>query len=43
MSFPILSLREQTEQSAKLDQIICANLACLCVSARRQEDISYGG
>jgi len=36
------ALREQTEQSAKLDQIIWANLACLCVSARRQEDIGYG-
>jgi|GEM_PF-5527965 len=41
------------EQSAKLDQITClrrgfggqvwANLACLCVDARRQEDIGYGG
>ncbi|HHR85847.1 MAG TPA: SAM-dependent DNA methyltransferase, partial [Candidatus Acetothermia bacterium] len=37
------ALREQQKQSAKLDQIIWANLACLCVDARRQEDIGYGG
>ncbi len=26
-----------------LDKLIAANLACLCVSARRQKDIGYGG
>jgi hypothetical protein len=27
----------------KLDRIIWVNLACLCVAARRQEDIGCGG
>jgi len=27
----------------KLDELIWANLACLCVSARRQEEVGYGG
>jgi type I restriction enzyme M protein len=39
----VAQLREQTEKSNRLDEIIWANLACLCVPARRQEDIGYGG
>ena len=35
-------LREQTAEAAWLDKLIWANLACLCVSARRQEEIGYG-
>jgi len=33
----------QTAKAENPDQIIWANLACLCVPARRQEDIGYGG
>jgi hypothetical protein len=44
-------LCEQTKESARLDKLIRANLACLCVArlpARsaqvgRQEEIGYGG
>ncbi len=35
-------LKKQTAEAARLDKLIWANLACLCVSARRQEDIGYG-
>ena len=35
-------LKKQTAEAARLDKLIWANLTCLCVSARRQEDIGYG-
>jgi len=32
-----------SDHMKNLDKLIGANLACLCVSARRQKDIGYGG
>lgn len=31
------------EHMKKLDKLIWANLACLCVSAHRYEEFGYGG
>ncbi len=29
-------------EAARLDQAIAKNLTCLCMSARRQEELGYG-
>jgi type I restriction enzyme M protein len=35
--------QEQQAEAARLDKAIAKNLTCLCMSARRQEELGYGG
>ena len=37
------SFHVQYAEAAKLDAAIEKNLTCLCMSARRQEEVGYGG